>query len=160
VRCLEDPAVVALLRERRLPLEVCPTSNYRLKVVATAPAPPRQLVDAGTRVHGELGRPPMFGTTLVDEYCRLAGRLSLAELWQLNRARSRGFLTRRTRGVCGALRRVGARRGVCVSGHSRPRPRAVARDASPEFCRRTRDGPHRSGDQRAGDTISGNTVCR
>ena len=33
IRCLEDDALVATLREREIPLEVCPTSNYRTGVV-------------------------------------------------------------------------------------------------------------------------------
>ena len=33
VRCLEDPAVTALLRQRSIPLTVCPTSNLALRVV-------------------------------------------------------------------------------------------------------------------------------
>jgi adenine deaminase len=32
VRCVEDPALVTLLRERRIPLTVCPLSNVRLRV--------------------------------------------------------------------------------------------------------------------------------
>ncbi len=33
VRCLEDPALVSLLRERQIPLTVCPLSNLKLKVI-------------------------------------------------------------------------------------------------------------------------------
>jgi adenosine deaminase len=87
VRCLEDPAVVELLRTRRVPLEVCPTSNYRLKVVpAGAPHPLRALVDAGLVCTVNSDDPPMFGTTLVDEYRLLAGQgFTWEELWALNR---------------------------------------------------------------------------
>jgi adenosine deaminase len=96
VRCLEDPQVVALLRDRGIPLEVCPTSNYRLKVVADgAPHPIRQLVDAGLVCTVNSDDPPMFGTTLVDEYLRLAGQgFTWSELWRLNRAAlTAAFLT-------------------------------------------------------------------
>ena len=87
VRCLEDPAVVALARDRRVPFEVCPTSNYRLKVVAPdAPHPLRRMVDAGLVCTVNSDDPPMFGTTLVDEYLLLAGQgFTWDELWQLNR---------------------------------------------------------------------------
>ncbi len=86
VRSLEDPAVIAMLRERRVPLEVCPTSNYRLKVVPEgAPHPLRALVDAGVVCTVNSDDPPMFGTTLVDEY-RLLARQGFGwdELWALN----------------------------------------------------------------------------
>jgi adenosine deaminase len=87
VRCLEDPALVALLRERRVPLEVCPTSNYRLGIVArSAPHPLRALVDAGLVCTVNSDDPPMFGTTLTDEYRLLAGQgFSWDELWSLDR---------------------------------------------------------------------------
>ena len=32
VRCLEDPGLVEILRERRTPLTVCPLSNVKLRV--------------------------------------------------------------------------------------------------------------------------------
>jgi adenosine deaminase len=87
VRSLEDPAVLALLRERGVPLEVCPTSNYRLHVVpAGAPHPIRALVDAGVRCTVNSDDPPMFGTTLVDEYRLLAAQgFGWDELWAMNR---------------------------------------------------------------------------
>src|SRR5579859_7646050 len=40
VRCLEDPELVALLRERQIPLEVCPSSNVCIGVVPTLAAHP------------------------------------------------------------------------------------------------------------------------
>ena len=79
--------MVALLRERRVPLEVCPTSNYHLGVApAGAPHPIRALVDAGLVCTVNSDDPGMFGTTLVDEYRLLAAQeFTWAELWQLNR---------------------------------------------------------------------------
>ncbi len=69
VRCLEDPAVVARLRDRAIPLEVCPTSNLRLGVVpdyASHPLP--RLLAEGLVVTLNSDDPPMFGTTLSLEY--------------------------------------------------------------------------------------------
>ncbi|HEY0780355.1 MAG TPA: adenosine deaminase [Gemmatirosa sp.] len=86
VRCLEDPEVVALARSRGIPFEVCPTSNYRLKVVRDGePHPLRRMVDAGLVCTVNSDDPPMFGTTLVDEY-RLLARQGFGwdELWTLN----------------------------------------------------------------------------
>jgi aminodeoxyfutalosine deaminase len=69
VRCLEDPALVAHLREHAIPLEVCPTSNARLGVVPSVEHHPlRALLDAGLVVTLNSDDPPMFGTTLRQEY--------------------------------------------------------------------------------------------
>jgi len=87
VRCLEDPALVAELRERRVPLEVCPTSNYCLGVVRRGePHPLRRLVDAGVFCTVNSDDPPMFGTDLVGEYRLLAEQgFTWDELWRLSR---------------------------------------------------------------------------
>ncbi|MFB4317782.1 adenosine deaminase [Actinomadura sp. 21ATH] len=68
IRCLDDPALVAYLAERRIPLEVSPTSNVALKLV-----PDRQshmlgeLVRAGLVVTINTDDPAYFQTTLNDE---------------------------------------------------------------------------------------------
>src|SRR5262245_29538665 len=73
VRCLEDPALAAELRDRQIPLEVCPTSNVCL---GDAPSldehPLPRLLDEG--LYGTINSddPPMFNTTLTDEYLRAA----------------------------------------------------------------------------------------
>ena len=69
VRAIEDPAVVALLAERRIPLEVCPTSN-RLTGAAPAGAihPLGALDAAGCVITIDADDPALFGTTLLDEY--------------------------------------------------------------------------------------------
>lgn len=75
VRCLEDPALVAELRQRQIPLEVCPSSNVCLGVVPSfAHHPIQQLIDAGLYVTLNSDDPPMFNTTLTDEYL-LAARV-------------------------------------------------------------------------------------
>jgi adenosine deaminase len=73
VRAIEDPAVVALLAERRIPLEICPTSN-RLTGAAPAGAdhPLGALDAAGCIVTLDADDPALFGTTLVDEYREVA----------------------------------------------------------------------------------------
>ncbi len=69
VRCLEDPALVEALRARGTPLEVCPTSNVRLGVAPSLAAHPLpRLVAAGLVVTVNSDDPPLFGTTLTDEY--------------------------------------------------------------------------------------------
>lgn len=86
IRALDDPALLAELRQTQVPLDVSPTSNYCLKVVpADQPHPIRQLLAAGLRVTLNSDDPPMFATTLTAEYQLLARQgFSWPELWQLN----------------------------------------------------------------------------
>lgn len=69
VRCLEDPTLVETLRERQIPLEVCPTSNICLKVFPTmADHVLPRLLQEGLYVTINSDDPPMFNTTLTREY--------------------------------------------------------------------------------------------
>jgi adenosine deaminase len=73
VRCLEDPELVAFLRERQIPLDVSPTSNVCLGVAPTlAEHPLPKLIDQGLFVTINSDDPHMFDTTLTDEYLRIA----------------------------------------------------------------------------------------
>ena len=73
VRAIEDTTLVAYLAERRIPLEVNPTSNIRLGVYADLAAHPlRRLHDAGVIVTINSDDPPLFNTTLNDEVALLA----------------------------------------------------------------------------------------
>ncbi|MCK6630223.1 MAG: adenosine deaminase [Anaerolineae bacterium] len=73
VRCLEDPALVDELRIRQIPLEVSPTSNVCLKVfpnLAHHALP--LLLREGLYVTLNSDDPPMFNTTLTQEYLAVA----------------------------------------------------------------------------------------
>jgi aminodeoxyfutalosine deaminase len=73
VRAIEDPALVAELAARGTPLEVCPSSNVCLGVVPDLAAHPfDRLRRAGVAVSLNSDDPPLFSTTLLDEYLRLA----------------------------------------------------------------------------------------
>lgn len=78
VRAVEDRAVVELLAERAIPLEVCPTSN-RLTGAAPAgePHPLGALDAAGCVVTIDADDPALFGTTLLDEYRYVAQAFGL-----------------------------------------------------------------------------------
>ncbi len=78
IRCLEDPVLTAILRERRIPLTVCPFSNVALGVF------PRledhclpEMLSAGLNVSIHSDDPAFFGGYLVDnmrgvvEHCGL-----------------------------------------------------------------------------------------
>ena len=67
--CLDDPALVARLRENQVPLEVCPTSNVCTRQVRELAAHPLPLMlEAGLFVTLNSDDPPMFGTSLSNEY--------------------------------------------------------------------------------------------
>lgn len=69
VRCIEDEALVDYLRDHQMPLEVSPTSNVCLGVAANIAAHPiQQLIDAGLIVTVNSDDPPMFNTTLTNEF--------------------------------------------------------------------------------------------
>ncbi|GIJ11745.1 adenosine deaminase [Micromonospora andamanensis] len=75
ISAAQDPRLLSYLAERRIALEVCPTSNVRTRAVADIDEHPlRRLVDAGVLVTINSDDPPMFGTTLDDEYA-VAARL-------------------------------------------------------------------------------------
>jgi aminodeoxyfutalosine deaminase len=78
VSAVRDPELVAYLAENRIPLEVSPTSNLRTGAVPSLDEHPLpRLVDAGVLVSINSDDPPMFGTTLDQEYAVAAGLLGL-----------------------------------------------------------------------------------
>ena len=78
VRCLEDDHLVDELRERRIPLEVCPTSNVCLKVARTLSEHPfPRLMKEGLYVTINSDDPPIFNTTLTKEYTDVAHEFGL-----------------------------------------------------------------------------------
>jgi adenosine deaminase len=83
VRAIEDPAVVELLAQRKIPLEICPTSN-RLTGAAPANLPhPMGALDAGgVCVTIDADDPTLFGTTLIDEYSEVQKTLGSDAVWR------------------------------------------------------------------------------
>ncbi len=73
VRAIEDPALLAELKRRDIPLEINPTSNICLHVYETyAEHPFRKLDEYGLTVTVNSDDPPLFNTTLTQEYEVLA----------------------------------------------------------------------------------------
>ena len=73
-----DPAVLALLRDRRIPLEVCLTSNVATGMLARIEDHPLpQFLEAGLTVTFNTDDPAMFGTDLVNEYLLAARTFGL-----------------------------------------------------------------------------------
>jgi aminodeoxyfutalosine deaminase len=86
IRSLDDPSLVAYLADRQLPVDVSPTSNVCTRCVPSiAEHPLRRMTEAGLFVTLNSDDPPMFGTSLNNEYL-VAGRdlgFSPAELASL-----------------------------------------------------------------------------
>jgi len=86
IRSIDDPVLLAHLREKGIPLEVCITSNLRTGAVASLDAHPvRRLFDAGVPIILNTDDPALFGCSLAGEY-ELAARqfaFSEAELSQV-----------------------------------------------------------------------------
>lgn len=74
----QDPALVDHLGETGIVLEVCPTSNLATQMVAAYEQHPvKAMVEAGLTVTINSDDPPMFGTTLSNEYAVAARLLDL-----------------------------------------------------------------------------------
>lgn len=80
VRALEDPRLVAHLRERRVPLTVCPLSNVRLGGVASIDLHRlKDMLDAGLVVTINSDDPAYFGGYIADNYRAVASALDLSD---------------------------------------------------------------------------------
>jgi adenosine deaminase/aminodeoxyfutalosine deaminase len=78
IAAARDERLLEHLRERAIPLEVCPTSNVCTRSVPSlAEHPLPQLVAAGVPVTINSDDPPMFATTLNAEYAVAAELLDL-----------------------------------------------------------------------------------
>jgi adenosine deaminase/aminodeoxyfutalosine deaminase len=69
LRAIDDPALVAYLAEKRIPVEACISSNVLTGCCASVEEHPlRKLFDAGVLVTLNTDDPDMFRTSLVGEY--------------------------------------------------------------------------------------------
>jgi adenosine deaminase len=79
VRSLEDPKLVARLRDERIPLTVCPLSNVKLRVVdELAHHPLRRMLDSGLVATVNSDDPAYFGGYVSENYAAVAQALNLA----------------------------------------------------------------------------------
>jgi len=96
IAAVRDAAVMALLTERRVPLEVCPTSNFRTgalgKLIGESPArlsdhPVAELFHSEVQVTLSTDDPAMFQTDLPREYeAAAAAGLSVQDLARIAEA--------------------------------------------------------------------------
>jgi len=69
IRAIDDPKLMAHLRDHDIPLEICISSNVRTRsVTALEQHPVRKLFDAGVPIVLNTDDPPLFGCTLAGEY--------------------------------------------------------------------------------------------
>ena len=77
IAAVRDPALMELLKARRIPLDLCPVSNLRTGALARllgrpdvkiAEHPVREFFRRGMQINLSTDDPPMFGTDLVLEY--------------------------------------------------------------------------------------------
>jgi adenosine deaminase len=77
VRSVDDPALVEHLVEHQIPLEVSPTSNICIGVFSSwEEHPVRELYDAGVPITINSDDPPMFNTTLTQEFREMVQRFN------------------------------------------------------------------------------------
>ncbi len=80
VRSLEDPRLVARLRDERIPLTVCPLSNVKLRVVDTLRDHPlARMLDAGLVATVNSDDPAYFGGYVGDNFHAVAEALALPD---------------------------------------------------------------------------------
>lgn len=73
VRAREDEEVLALLRDRRIPLELCPTSNIQTRAASGwNDYPIRDYIEHGLLVTVNTDNPGVSGTNITNEYRVLA----------------------------------------------------------------------------------------
>ena len=87
IHAVEDPALVAYLRQGDIFLDVCPTSNLRTGAVPSPVEHPlRRLFEAGVPMTLSSDDPAIFQTNLVQEYLLLAEQWGFGreELWQIS----------------------------------------------------------------------------
>ncbi|GAA5118745.1 adenosine deaminase [Pseudonocardia adelaidensis] len=89
VRAVEDPALVERLAAEEVVLDVCPTSNVMLAVVASIEAHPLPaLLEAGVRCSLNADDPLLFGAGLLAEYQLVRDSMGLTDEQLAQLARS------------------------------------------------------------------------
>ncbi len=78
-RAVEDPKLVDYLAEHQIPLELCPISNLRTKVIGSIKAHPARLYfERGIPLSINTDDPKMFGNSLAEEYLSLEAKVGFS----------------------------------------------------------------------------------
>lgn len=79
VHAHDDPTLFAYLRQSQLPIDMCPVSNVKTGAVSSLRDHPiRRYLTEGLLVTVNSDDPPMFGTSITNEYRVLAEELGLS----------------------------------------------------------------------------------
>ena len=79
VHAIDDPYLLARLRDENIPLEVCITSNIKTGAIADLDAHPvKRLFDAGVPITLNTDDPGMFDCTLASEFALAASRFGFS----------------------------------------------------------------------------------
>jgi adenosine deaminase len=71
VQIIRNPEIMTYLRDKKIPLEICPISNWLTQAFPNYEDHPiRQLINAGLLVTINSDDPGVFATTLSDDYER------------------------------------------------------------------------------------------
>ena len=80
VRSIENPKILKSLAEKKIPLELCPTSNLNTRVFDDLKDYPiRTFLESGVLITVNTDNMSVSATTLAEEYQRLADALELTE---------------------------------------------------------------------------------
>ena len=78
-RAIEDPVLVDYLLKKQIPIEMCPISNVRTKVVDSIEDHPiKQFYEKGLLISVNTDDPKMFNTSLTQEYYMLIEKLGFS----------------------------------------------------------------------------------
>jgi adenosine deaminase len=78
-RAIEDPSLVNYLAEHQIPVELCPISNLKTKVIGSIKEHPARLYfERGIPLSINTDDPKMFGNSLADEYLVLETELGFS----------------------------------------------------------------------------------
>ena len=89
-RLFEDHSLLDYVNDRRIPIEICITSNVQTRVATYTDHPVRRYFDAGLNVVLNTDNRLMSGTTLTDEYAHAASHLRFTPR-ELGRIALNGF---------------------------------------------------------------------
>ena len=79
IKAIEDSALMTFLKEKQLPLEICPVSNLKTGVTPSIERHPvRDFFDRGLMVTINSDDPEMFNTSITKEYMVLAKHLNFS----------------------------------------------------------------------------------
>jgi adenosine deaminase len=79
-RAVEDPELMKFLAENKIPIELCPLSNLRTKVIdSIEDHPVKTFIEMGIPVSINTDDPKMFGNSLAEEYQTLRDSFNFSE---------------------------------------------------------------------------------